>query len=37
MANRHGENYLPFFNRGKALKVKTPNEVKMRILKSADV
>lgn len=37
MSNRHGENYLPFFKRGKELKIKTPEETKQRILKSKEV
>jgi len=28
MQNKHGENWLPFFKRGKPWKVKTPEEVK---------
>lgn len=37
MSNRHGENYIPFLERGKGINVRTPEETKMRILNAEEV
>jgi len=37
MSNRHGENYLPFFKRGKELKIQNKEEIKKRIMDSLEV
>lgn len=37
MSNKHGENYLPFFKRGKELNVKSQEEVKRSILNAPEV
>ena len=37
MSNKHGENYLPFNQRGKPLRVKTPEEIRQRLLNAPDV
>ena len=37
MDNKTGENFLPFYQRGKPLNIRTPDEVKKRIINSPDV
>jgi hypothetical protein len=37
MSNKHGENFIPFFTRGKPIKIRTPDEIMRLILDSDDV
>lgn len=37
MSNKHGENFIPFYTRGKPVQVRTPDEIKSLIINSDDV